>query len=388
MTTVKKITALLDDAVARGAVAGAVALAVRRDGTLFEASAGRRDLSGPAEMTPDTIFWLASMTKAIVSVGAMQLVEQDRLSLDAPVGDVLPALAEPQVLEGFDAAGAARLRPTRTVMTLRHLLSHTAGFGYTDWNADLRRALEQAGLPRTPTNFDQVARMPLLFDPGADWNYGISTDMVGLLIEAVSRQSLDRYLRDHVLGPLGMEDTGFLLSPAQQARRARMHRRAADGRLQPIDWTVGQGQGFTGGGGGLCGSPSDYGRFLRMLLNGGTLDGVRLLRSETVAEMSRNQIGKLQVHTLVSGMPERSNDTNFFPGMVQKWGLGFLLNSQPGPNGRSAGSLAWGGLCNSYFWLDPARGVAGCLLTQVLPFADAAALELFGAVERATYAGL
>jgi CubicO group peptidase (beta-lactamase class C family) len=387
MTTVETIAALLDDTVARGAVAGAVALAVRRDGTLFEAAAGRRDPSRPGAMTPDTIFWLASMTKAIVSVAAMQLVEQERLSLDAPVGDVLPALAERQVLTGFDSAGAPLLRAARTVMTLRHLLSHTAGFGYTDWNPTLRRALEHLDLPRTPTNFDQVARMPLLFDPGADWNYGISTDMVGLLIEAVSRQSLERYLREHVLGPLGMEDTAFLLSPAQQARRARMHRRGADGGLRPIDLAAGQGQGFTGGGGGLCGSPSDYGRFLRMLLNGGMLDGVRLLHAATVAEMSRNQIGKLQVHTLVSTLPERSNDANFFPGMVQKWGLGFLLNTKPGPNGRSAGSLAWGGLCNSYLWLDPARDVAGCLMTQVLPFADPAVLELFGAVERAAYAG-
>jgi len=386
MTRAKGIAALLDDAVARGTVAGAVALAARRDGMLFEASAGRRDLS--AAMTPDTIFWLASMTKAIVSVAAMQLVEQQRLSLDTPAGDVLPALAEPWVLAGFNADGAPRLRPARTVMTLRHLLTHTAGFGYPEWNADLRRALAHGGMSRTPTNFDQVARFPLLFDPGRDWNYGISIDMVGLMIEAVSRQSLERYLRDHVLGPLGMEDTGFLLSPAQQARRARMHQRTADGGLQPIDWPAGQGQGFTGGGGGLCGSPSDYGRFLRMLLNGGTLDSLRLLRAETVAEMGRNQIGTLRVHTLVSGVPERSNDANLFPGMVQKWGLGFLLNTRPGPNGRSAGSLAWGGLCNSYFWLDPERGVAGCLMTQVLPFADAAVLDLFGAVERAAYAGL
>lgn len=388
MTTAENIAALLDAAVARGTVAGAVALAVRHDGVLFETAAGRRDLSAPAAMGRDAIFWLASMTKAIVSVGAMQLVEQGRLSLDAPAGEVLPALAAPRVLAGFDATGTPLLRPARTPMTLRHLLTHTAGFGYTDWNPELKRALAHEDMPRTPTNFDQVARMPLLFDPGRDWNYGVSTDMVGLMIEAVSRQSLDRYLRDHVLGPIGMENTAFLLTHAQQMRRARMHRRTADGGLQPIDWPVGEGQGFTGGGGGLCGRPQDYGRFLRMLLNGGMLDGVRLLRGETVAEMGRNQIGTLLVHPLVSAMPERSNDADFFPGMEQKWGLGFLLNTRPGPNGRSAGSMGWGGLCNSYFWIDPARDVAGCLMTQLLPFADAAVLDLFGAMERATYAGL
>jgi len=386
MTEVAGIGAALAEAVAGGAVAGAVALAVRGDGVLFEAAAGQRDLSVPGAMTADTIFSLASMTKAIVSVGAMQLVEQGRLSLDAPVGDVLPALAAPQVLEGFDAAGTPLLRPARTAITLRHLLTHTSGFGYTDWSADLRRALERAGLPRIPTNFDQVARTPLLFDPGTRWNYGISTDMVGLLVEAVSRQSLERYLRDHVLAPIGMENTDFLLTPEQQSRRARMHRRAADGRLAPIDWPAGFGQGFTGGGGGLCGTAGDYGRFLRLLLNGGTLHGMRLLRAETVAEMGRNQIGALQVRPMVSVAPERSNDANFFPGMVQKWGLGFLINTEPGPYGRSAGSLAWGGLCNSYFWLDPARDMAGCLMTQTLPFADAAVLELFGALERTAYA--
>jgi CubicO group peptidase (beta-lactamase class C family) len=383
----KGIVALLEDAVARGAVPGAVALAVRGDGVLFEAAAGRRDLSGPAAMTTDTIFALASMTKAIVSVGAMQLVEQGRLALDAPVADVLPVLAAPRVLEGFDAASVPLLRPARTVMTLRHLLTHTAGFGSPDWNPDLRRYLEQTGLPSAPANFDQLSRTPLLFDPGARWNYSISVGIAGLLMEAVSRQSLDRYLREHVLGPLGMENTTFLLTPAQQSRRARMHQRTADGTLAPIDWPAGLGQAFTAGNGGLCGTAGDYGRFLRMLLNGGELNGTRLLSEETVADMGRNQIGELQVPTMVSVAPERSNDVNFFPGMAQKWGLGFLLNGEPGPHGRSAWSMAWGGLCNSYFWLDPARGVAGCMLAQVLPFADPKALELFGAVERAVYAG-
>ena len=172
----------------------------------------------------------------------------------------------------------------------------------------------------------------------------------------------------------------------QRARLARMHRRGGDGILRPIDWPVGEGQGFTGGGGGLCGTARDYGRFLRMLLNGGIFDGTRLLRAETVAEMGRNQIGDLLVHTLVSAAPKLSNDANLFPGMAQKWGLGFLLNTEQGPHGRSANSMAWAGLGNCYYWIDPARGLAGCLLTQVLPFADAPALALFGAVERAVYA--
>jgi CubicO group peptidase (beta-lactamase class C family) len=371
------IAALLAGAVGAGKVPGAIALAVDRDGTTAEAAVG---------IPADAIFWLASMTKPIVSVAAMQLVEQGRLHLDAPIADLLPSLAAPLVLEGFDAAGTPRLRPARTPITLRQLLTHTAGYGYNFWNPILGRYLDQAGLPRIPTSFDELARTPLLFDPGTRWSYGINTDIVGLAIEAASGQKLDAWLRAHLLGPLGMHDTGFLLTPAQQTRLAPMHRREPPGSLRPIDWPVGEGQGFAGGGGGLCGSAPDFGRFLRMLLNGGTLDGVRLLRAETVADIGRNHIGALGVHTLVSAVPRLANNANLFPGMAQKWGLGFVLNTAPGPNGRSAFSLAWAGLANCYFWLDPAQGVAGCLMTQILPFADAPALEVFGAVERAVYA--
>jgi CubicO group peptidase (beta-lactamase class C family) len=376
------------DAVTRGAVPGAVALAVDRGGTLFEIAAGRRDLSGDVAMTTDTLFWIASMTKAIVSVAAMQLVEQGRLHLDAPIGTLLPALAAPQVLEGFDAAGAPLLRPARTAITLRQLLSHTAGYGYTIWSADLLRYVRQAGLSPIPANWDEVARTPLLFDPGTRWTYGTGVDMAGLAIEAASGESLADYLAGHVLGPLGMAETGFTLTPGQRARLARVHARMPDGGLRPIDWAVGNGQGFTGGGGELCGTARDYGRFLRMLLNGGALDGVRVLRADTVAGMGRNQIGDLAVTRLVSAAPKLARDVDLFPGMALKWGLGFLLTPAAGPHGRSAGSLTWGGLANCYYWIDPGRGVAGCLLTQILPFADAPALELFGAVERAAYGGL
>ena len=380
------VTALLEAAVVRGDVPGAVALAVDRNGVLFEAAAGRRDLSGEATMSPDTIAWIASMTKAIVSVAAMQLVEQGRLGLDAPVGEIVPALAHAPVLDGFDVAGAPVLRPARTAMTLRHLLTHTAGYGYPMWNAEIGRYCDHTGVPRLPTGWDDVPRMPLLFDPGERWNYGINIDMAGLVVEAASGQTLDEYLREHVLGPLGMQDTVFLLSAPQRARLARMHLRTRDGGLRTMDWPSGDGQGFTGGGGGLCGTACDYGRFLRMMLNGGALDGVRVLQAETVAEMGRNQIGDLQAGTMLSAMPNRSNDVALFPGMELKWGLGFLLNTEPGPNGRSAFSQGWAGLANCYYWIDPARGVAGCLLTQVLPFADARVLEVFGAVERAAYA--
>jgi CubicO group peptidase (beta-lactamase class C family) len=316
------------------------------------------------------------------------LVERGALSLDSPIAAVLPALARPQVLEGFGADGLPLLRAARTPITLRRLLSHTAGYGYNLWSASLQRCVTTCGMPRIPDSWEAAARVPLLADPGTVWNYGINTDIVGKAVEVASGRTLAEYLAAQVLEPLGMSDTTFELSAEQRSRLAGMHLRAADGTLSPLRWPVGEGQGFAGGGGGLCGTARDYGRFLRMVLNGGQLDGVRLLRDETVAEMGRNQIGGLAAGRLVSAVPERSNDVDLFPGIPQKWGLGFLINTEPGPNGRRAFSLAWGGLANCYYWIDPARGVGGVLLMQVLPFGDPAALRLFGAFERGVYARL
>ncbi len=369
----------------QGAAAGVVAMVTDRNGVVWQGAAGRRDVSDPAPMTVDSVCMLHSMTKAITSVGAMRLVEEGRLALDAPIAELLPVLGEMRVLDGFDG-DTPRLRPARTVMTLRHLLTHTSGLGYDNWNADLVRAAAALGANLRPTGWDDMARIPLLFDPGTRWNYGLSTDMVGQAIQAVTGQDLQSYLRAAVWEKLGMADTAYTLTPAMAARRARMHQREGDAGLRPIDIPGATTLGFMGGGGGLAGTAADYATFLRMLLRGGELGGVRLLRPETVAEMGRNQIGEVVVETMRTTFPARSNDANFFPGMAQKWGLGFLINTETTPSGRSPGSLAWAGLGNSYYWIDTTRGVAGVLLAQLFPFADARMLDLLWEFERAVYA--
>jgi methyl acetate hydrolase len=384
----QQIDNALQNAAAAQTVPGFVALAANDREIIYQGAFGRRDLSGNTAMSLDTVFAIASMTKAVVSVAAMQLVEQGRLSLDAAISDTLPALKAPMVLQGFDAAGVPQLRPAQRAITLRHLLTHSSGYGYDTWNAELMQVQEHFGSPRVPSNWAEVERVVLLFEPGTRWNYGISTDLVGKAVEVASGQTLDAYLRNHVLAPLAMHDTTFLLTEQQRARQARMHLRGPDGVLQAIDQPTGDTLTFFLGGGRLCSTGGDYLRFLQMLLGRGSLDGVQILRPKTVAEMQRNQIGELTVCTLRSGMPERSNDANLFPGMVQKWGLGFLINTQPGPAGRSAGSFAWAGLYNSYFWIDPARNVAGVLMTQVLPFADPGALDLLATFERAVYTAI
>ncbi len=363
---------------------GVVAVAGNADGVIFEAAYGVRRRGGPA-MSVDTVGWIASMTKAITTVAAMQLVEQGRLDLDAPLGAVMPMLAEPQVLEGFTPDGAARLRPARAAVTLRTLLTHTAGYGYTIWSEALARYVALHQIPEIGSCRNAALALPLLHDPGERWTYGISIDFAGKLVEAVSGMTLEAYFREHITGPLGMADTAFRIGPAQRERLSAMHRRSADGGFAELPFELAQEPEFHQGGGGLYGTAPDYLRFCRAILRGGELDGARILRPETVAEMARNQIGDLSVTTLHPAHPELSNPANFYPDMEQKWGLGFLLNTETDAHGRGAGSLAWAGLANTYYWIDRNSGVAGVVLTQLLPFADADALDCLWALERGVY---
>ena len=229
---------------------------------------------------------------------------------------------------------------------------------------------------------------PLEFDPGDRWEYGINIDWVGKAVEAVSDQSLEVYFREKIFAPLGMSDTGFLISSSQKARVAPMFSRGQDGALTPIPYEMPQRPEFFMGGGALFSTPRNYMAFLQMLLHEGAFGGAQLLKPETVALMRQNHIGDLNVATLKTAHPETSNDADLFPGMVQKWGLSWDINTQPGPAGRSAGSVAWAGLFNTYFWLDPTKRVTGTIMTQLLPFADAEVLKLFGKFESGLYAAV
>lgn len=337
-------------------------------------------------MTDDTIFALASMTKPLVSAAAMQLVERGALALDQPLNAVLPQLANLSVLEGFDGSGTPILRPARGTITVRQLLSHTSGYGYAFWNEDLRRLQDERGTGVVPSSWEELEATPLLFDPGTAWAYGISTDVLGKMIEAVSGLALDEYLEANLLGPMGMHDTTITLTDERRTRAATIHVRDSSGALEPLDDPIDGDRRFAMGGGSLCGTAPDYVRFLRMLLGRGTLDGEQILAPASVAAMSADQLGTIPVTTLRTAMPAVSNDVDLLPGVPLTWGLGFQINTAPTPAGRCSDSLAWAGLYNTYFWVDLAKGLGGVLLTQLLPFADAKALELLDTVERAAYA--
>jgi CubicO group peptidase (beta-lactamase class C family) len=368
-------------------IPGVVAMAATGSEVIYQGAFGKRDLSKDDPMTADSVFWIASMTKAITTAAGMQLVEQGKLSLDEPIGKLLPDLANPQVLEGFDASGEPKLRPAKGQITLRQLMTHTAGFAYDMWNGDMVKYLEKTGTPGIITCQNAALKTPICSDPGTRWEYGTNIDFVGKAVEAVSGKKLDAYLRDNLFAPLGMNDTGFRISDSMRQRLVGMHARAPEG-LGPIPFEMEQSPEFHMGGGGLYGTAADYIKFTQMILNKGKANGNQLLKPETVALMGQNNIGAIEVGKMPTALPVYTNDVDLFPGMVKKWGLSFLINTAKSPEGRSPNSLFWAGLANTYFWIDPARNVSGVILMQLLPFADGKCLEAFAGFERGIYAGL
>jgi CubicO group peptidase (beta-lactamase class C family) len=369
-------------------IPGVVAIAASGNEVLYQGAFGKRDLSKPDAMTADSVFWIASMTKAVTGAGAMQLVEQGKLSLDAPIGSLLPDLAKPQVLEGFDAKGEPKLRPAKSAITLRQLMTHTAGFAYNMWNGDLAVYLEKTGIPAITTCQNAALKTPVMTDPGTRWEYGTNIDFVGKAVEAVSGKRLDAYLRDNLFAPLGMSDTGFKITDDMRKRLVGMHSRGEDGQLAAIPFELEQNPEFHMGGGGLYSTAGDYLKFTQMILNKGRGNGNQVLKTETIAMMGQNQMGDLNMTKLATAAPIYTNDVDLYPDQVKKWGLSFMINTAKTAEGRSAGSLAWAGLANTYYWIDPARDVTGVILMQLLPFADAKCLQAFAGFERGVYAGL
>ena len=387
------VQAILDRGVKAGDIVGAATQVVTREGVLAAAAAGERSAdaaAGRGPMTLDTVGWIASMTKAVTGTAAMQLVERGQLHLDTPASSVLPGLATAGVLEDFDDEGRPVVRPARAPITLRHLLTHTAGFGYQFWSERMLRYHRATGTDSITSGelVTMADPVPALFDPGERWMYGINIDFVGRMVEEVSGQRLDDYFDEHILGPLGMDSTAFSLSTGMQSRLAAMHTRLPDGSLTAVELPRSPEPEYPSGGGGLYSTVEDYCRFLQMILGRGSRGGVEVLRASTVDQMTVNHIGDLRVVALAAATPELTNDAEFFPGIEKSWGLTFQINEEPLPTGRPAGGLMWAGIANSYFWIDMDNLVAGTYISQQLPFADARGYQLFTGIETAAYSHL
>lgn len=385
MSLQKSLDAVLKRGADAGDVPGVVAALTDRERTLYEGAFGKRKLGAADDMTTDTVGLIASMTKAVTSFAAMQLVEQGKLSLDSPASQWLPDLGKIEVLEGFGPDGKPRTRAPKRSITLRHLLTHTAGFSYEFLSGTVQKIKAASGIPAFTSSEYVSLKMPLLFDPGDRYEYGINTDWAGLLVQQVAGTKLSEYLQKNVLDPLGMTDTSMVIRPDMRKRLASIHTRGEDGSLTPIELELPQQQETEMGGQALYGTAPDYLKFVRMLLNRGQGPNGRLMKPETVEQLSVNQIGSLDVPTFKTANRNFFNDLPMPADNPHKWSLAFLVNTKPLPTGRTAGSMMWGGICNSYYWIDPSSGIGGVYLTQILPFADIKSLPLFQAFETVAY---
>jgi CubicO group peptidase (beta-lactamase class C family) len=366
--------AQMNAAVKEGDVPAVVEIVVNRDGVIYKGASG---LPGNA------IFNIASMTKPVTSVAIMMLMEQGKLKIDDPVSKYLDGYDKLQVISKFNAADASyETRPAKNVMTVKQLLSHTSGIGYSFTN---------------PIEFALVAKtkkgeweLPLLDDPGTKWNYSASTRVLGFIVEKVTGSPLEPWYQEHIFKPLGMVDTSYAVAAGKQSRLAPQFTRAS-GKIEPLPKTpvAATPTAPFRGDGGLYSTVEDYSKFVRMLLNGGTLGSAKILSPASVKMMGENAIGSIFVERQPDADQQRTKPFPLGAGK-DKFGLGFQIASGDPAMAkyRSAGSLSWAGIFNTEFWVDPAKGVGAVHMMQLLPFYDDGAIKTLRGFEELVYKNL
>lgn len=370
-------------------VPGVVAIATDRNENIYAGAAGTRQLGEDTDMTTDSVFAIFSTTKAIAGTACLQLAEEGKLDLDAPAKNYVPAIGKAQVLEGFDAQGNPKLRAPKRDITTRMLMLHTAGFGYDFFNETYNRLAEEHEQSSVITSSKASLDTPLLFDPGDDWEYGSNMDWAGQVVEGITGKRLGEVLQERIFEPLSMTSSAFTLTPAMRSRLTCMHQREDDDSLTPLtDFELPQDPEVHMGGHALYSTPEDYCKFIRMWLNDGLGANGRVLKKETVLAAEKNGLGDMKIKGLPGVIPTLSNYAEFFPGMPKSWALTFMINDEDAPTGRPAGSLAWAGLANLYFWIDRKNGIGGYWATQILPFADPTSVVGYLDFETAVYNSL
>jgi methyl acetate hydrolase len=371
-----------------GGAPGIVAMVTDRNGNLYEGASGKRELGKDEPMTTDSVFAIFSTTKAICGTAAMQLVEEGKISLSDPAKRYVPEIAEIGVLTGFDADGQPITRAPKRDITINDLMLHTSGFCYEFFSADDLKYRSAKNIPTIVSCTNASIKTVLLHDPGEAWTYGVNIDWLGKIVEAVRGKRLGAVMKERIFEPLVMTDIGFTMTPSMKARRATIHDRAADGKLTPLpDLALPDPPELDCGGHGLYATVGEYMKFIRMLLNDGVGPNGRVLKAETVAQMSQDGLRAmdLAVGGWPTSIPSLTNGGEFFPGLPKGWAYTFMVNREETPTGRPKDSLMWAGLANSYYWIDRKTGIGGYWATQILPFHDVASYPGFVDFEAAVY---
>ncbi len=365
-----RIKALFDADVASGTIPGAVALVARHGKLAYLESFGYRDREQQLPMGTDSIFRIASMTKPMVSASIMMLAEEGRLRLVNPVSTYLPEMKGLQVgVEYAGASGAPELRlvDARREMSVQDLLRHTSGLTYGQFGDSLvKKAYRDANVfdpnQSTAEFITKLSKLPLANQPGEVWDYSMSTDVLGRIVEVVSGMTLDKFIATRITGPLGMRDTGFSIDKDKAGRVAEPQNDPATGKRPPMTRDLTLQPAFLSGGGGMVSTAPDYLRFAQMLLNGGELDGVRILARKTVALMSSDHLppGVRFSPTTRAQFEESAPLAEFGQG----FGLGFCVRKEAGRNPvpGSVGDFYWSGVHGTYFWIDPQEQLIGVLM--------------------------
>ena len=374
---------VLKEAVSNNDVPFIVAMAGNRSGVTHSDAAGNAREGLPA--SEDTVFRIFSMTKGIGALAAMILIEKGRLDIETPVADVLSAFADLRVLEGFEN-GQPILRPPRGKATVRHLASHTSGLEYEFWNADVAKYMEITGHPTIFSGTKQSLNYPLMNDPGTRWGYGPGIDWLCQVVEKVDGRRIDQFCQEEIFAPLGMASTAFEVRDDLAPRLAVAYARGPDGHFAPTELAPQPNPEVYCMGHALYSTVPDYLRFLRMFLNGGELDGHRVLSEANVTTMLADQMNGLKFEKMVTVVPGVTADCDPFPGIRRTHSLGFFRTEEDVAGMRGAGSQSWAGVLNTHFWLDPKNDVAAVVMTQTLPFLEDRFMKVYEAYERAVYA--
>lgn len=377
--------AILKNATTQGNVPFVVAMVGNSNGVTWSGAAGNR--ADGAAAAQDTVFRIFSMTKAVGSTAAMILVDRGQLDMDAAVEDIIPDFGKLQVLEGFDG-DTPRLVAPKTKATVRQLATHTSGLVYEFWNADCAKYLEVTGTPGTLSGDKASLNYALAFNPGERWDYGTGIDWLGQVVETVDGRRIDQFCREEIFEPLGMTSTAFELSDEMKSRLARVYARGEDGNFSEFELELPTNPGYYGMGHAMHSTAPDYMKFIRMFLNKGELDGKRILSEAAVEKMLANSIGDLRVGKMTTAAPVLTADVDLFPDTPKTHSFGFLRVEDDVPGMRSAHSQGWAGVCNTHFWFDPKKDVAGLIMTQTLPFVEKPFMDLYTSFERAVYSDL
>lgn len=378
-----RLQKVLDDSVAANRFPFVVGMTGKASGVTFAGASG--EAAAGMRAAPDTVFRIFSMTKAIGSTAAMILIDQGKMDFDTPVQDVLPEFANMKVLDGWDG-DKPRLRAPKVKATARHLATHTSGLEYEFWRPEVGEYLGKTKRPSILAGTKDALFYPMMTDPGTRWGYGPSIDWLGLMVEKISGQRIDAFLKQHLLEPLGMKDTDVEVRAHMQARLAGVKARGQDGQFGDFPLAPPSNPEVYGMGHCLYSTPQDYMRFLRMFLNKGELDGKRVLKESSVQRMLANQMGPLKFEKMVTAAPPITADCDPFPGTTRTHSFGFLRNESDIPGQRRAGSQSWAGVLNTHYWFDPKSDLAGIIMTQTLPFVEPPLMAAYGEFETAAYA--